>query len=60
MSTQQALIKYPKAKKIAVENFTMNKEGKGMNMEDSMNLQYDARVYGWNADTIQAIKAVIG
>lgn len=54
-----ALAKYPKARKIAVENFTMGKIGKGMSMADSMNLEMDARSYGWKPDTIKAIKFVM-
>lgn len=53
---QLALKKFPKAKKIAVENFTYGKEGRGMSMEDSMNLELDARAYGWNSQTVQAIR----
>ena len=54
-----ALKKYPKARKIAVENFTYGREGKGMTMADSLNLEMDARAYGWKADTIKAIKFVM-
>lgn len=54
-----ALAKYPKARKIAVENFTMGKEGKGLSMADSLNLEYDAKCYGWKPDTIKAIKYVM-
>lgn len=56
---QLALKKFPKAKKIAVENFTYGREGRGMSMEDSMNLELDARAYGWNAQTVQAIRYVM-
>lgn len=54
-----ALQKYPKARRIAVENFTAGREGKGMTMADSMNLDMDASAYGWKPDTIKAIKFVI-
>lgn len=54
-----ALQKYPKARRIAVENFTIGKEGKGMSIADSMNLEMDARLYGWKPDTIKAIKFVL-
>lgn len=54
-----AIAKYPKARKIAVENFSYGKEGKGMTMEDFLNLEYDAKCYGWKPDTIKAIKWVI-
>lgn len=49
---QAALIKYPKAKKIAVENVSMWYRG---TYEDSMNLHNDAQSYGWNNDTMKAI-----
>ena len=54
-----ALAKYPKARKVAVENFTMGKEGKGLSMADCLNLEYDAKCYGWKPDTIKAIKYVM-
>lgn len=54
-----ALKKYPKARRIAVENFTAGREGKGMSFADVMNLDMDARAYGWKADTVKAIKFVM-
>jgi len=54
-----ALAKYPKARKIAVENFTYGMEGKGMDFSIAMNLDADARAYGWKPDTIKAIKFVL-
>lgn len=54
-----ALVKYPKARKIAVENFTAGREGKGLSMADCLNLEYDAKCYGWKPDTIKAIKYVM-
>ena len=54
-----ALSKYPKARKIAVENFTAGREGKGLSMADCLNLEYDAKCYGWKPDTIKAIKFVM-
>lgn len=54
-----AITKYPKARRIAVENFTYGREGKGMTMADAMNLDMDARSYGWKPDTIKAIKFVM-
>jgi hypothetical protein len=53
------MAKYPKARRIAVENFTYGLEGKGMSFEVAMNLDADARSYGWKADTIKAIKMVL-
>ncbi len=55
----EALRKFPKAKKIAVENFTMGKEGKGMDMGTAINLSLDAELYKWNSDTVKAIRFVI-
>lgn len=52
---QAALIKYPKAKKIAVENVSTWYQG---TWEDSMNLQADADAYKWNNDTMKAIMFV--
>jgi len=49
---QAAMAKYPKARRIAVENVSYWYRG---TWEDSMNLQADARIYGWNNDTIKAI-----
>lgn len=59
-AVEKAMKKYPKARRIAVENFTYGKQGRGMVFGDSMNLHADARAYGWKADTIKAIKMVIG
>jgi len=56
---EKAMTKYPKARRIAVENFTYGLEGKGMSFEVAMNLDADARCYGWKADTIKAIKMVL-
>jgi hypothetical protein len=50
-----ALIKYPKARKIAVENVSGWYRG---TWEDSMNLQSDADAYKWNNDTMKAIMFV--
>lgn len=49
---QAALIKYPKAKKIAVENVSMWYRG---TWDDALNLRLDAISYKWNSDTIKAI-----
>lgn len=54
-----ALAKYPKARKIAVENFTIGKISAGMTMADNLNLEYDAKCYGWKPDTVKAIKYVM-
>lgn len=49
---QAALVKYPKARKIAVENVSGWYRG---TWEDSMNLHNDAEAYKWNNDTMKAI-----
>ena len=54
-----ALAKFPKARKIAVENFAGGRENRGMTMADCMNLEYDAKCYGWKPDTVKAIKYVM-
>ena len=56
----EAARKFPKAKMNAVGNFTLGKEGKGMNMEYYINLKSDAKSYGWNSQTVRAIEFVIG
>jgi hypothetical protein len=56
---QKALAKYPKARAIAVENFTYGNEGKGMTFALAMNLGADTKCYAWKADTVKAIKFVI-
>ena len=52
-----ALKKFPKAKKIAVENFTMGY--KYLSLEASMNLEMDAASYKWNEHTTNAIRYVL-
>ena len=54
---EKALTKYPKAKRIAVENFTMGYDS--FDMAARMNLEYDARCYSWNGHTINAIMYVL-
>ena len=53
----QALAKFPKARKIAVENVTMGVTRWDMAAE--MNLEMDKNLYKWNADTMKAIRFVI-
>lgn len=53
----KALKKFPKAKKIAVENFTTGYNE--LSMEASMNLEMDAAAYQWNAHTTNAIRYVL-
>lgn len=52
---QAALIKYPKARRIAVENVSTWYRG---TWDDALNLRRDARSYKWNSDTIKAINYV--
>lgn len=52
-----ALKNYPKAKRMAVENFCFSApDDKTAN---KINLAADARSYPWNTDTINAIKSVL-
>jgi hypothetical protein len=51
---EEILKKYPKARRIAVENFLMTKSGD--QMADGMNLSMDAQSYKWNRDTVNAIR----
>ena len=48
--------KFPKAKKIAVENFTMSYDKYDSEVEN--NLNYDSKVYKWNKDTVAAINYI--
>lgn len=54
---EKALLKYPKAKKIAVENATMGITK--LDIATSINLESDIRSYNWNAQTVSAIYWVI-
>jgi hypothetical protein len=49
---QAAMAKYPKARRLAVENVSYWYRG---TWEDSMNLHNDANAYKWNNDTMKAI-----
>ena len=52
-----ALVKFPKAKRIAVENFCFSaSDDKTTNQ---WNLTEDARMYAWNAHTTGAIRTVL-
>lgn len=53
----KAMQKFPKAKRIAVENFSFGTTK--LDMATSMNLSYDAQLYKWNAQTVNAIRFVI-
>jgi hypothetical protein len=58
-AVEKAMTKYPKARRIAVENFTYGQQGKGMPFGVAMNLDADTRCYGWKTDTVKAIKMVL-
>ena len=49
-----AMKKYPKAKLIAVENFTDGYDS--LDMAAYMNLEMDTASYKWNAHTVNAIR----
>ena len=53
---EAALGKYPKARRIAVENATMGQED---SMIFRMNLSQDRACYNWNAHTMSAIDYVM-
>jgi len=53
----EILARHPKARKIAVENFVMTRQSDIFN--NQMNLDLDARLYGWNEDTINAINEAL-
>ena len=53
---QKVLNRYPKAKRIAVENFLMSSVGYEYDNQ-IRNLYLDASLYNWNTQTINAIKS---
>ncbi len=54
---EKALVKYPKAKRIAVENATYGITKWDMGV--AMNVGADTQAYKWNAHTVNAIRYVI-
>lgn len=53
---KQTLEKYPKARPTPVENVAHW----GTNtMHNSMNLEQDTKLYGWNGDTLKAVRYVL-
>lgn len=48
---------YPKAKRIAVENFCVSADN--YKFANAINLKEDARAYKWNTDTVIVIKQVL-
>lgn len=57
IAIEKALKKCPKAKKVAVENFCWTADNN--TMANGMNLNEDARMYKWNADTVKAIRLAL-
>jgi len=55
-AVEAALRKFPKARRIAVENATMGQED---SMIFRMNLEQDRACYNWNAETMGAINYVM-
>jgi hypothetical protein len=54
---EAAMLKYPKARRIAVENFSSGY--RTMSYEASANLRLDTGLYKWTTTTVAAIKWVI-
>ena len=54
IAVQRALERFPKSKRIAVENFLWSMMGTDRGADEG-NLLYDASFYNWNPDTIGAI-----
>ena len=52
-----AMTEFPKAKRIAVANFTGGYDS--LTMEASMNLEMDTAMYKWNSQTVSAIRWVL-
>ena len=52
-----ALVKYPRAKRMAVENFCFSAPDD--KVANKTNLAADASSYPWNSDTVNAIKSVL-
>lgn len=53
----ESFAKFPKAKKLAVENFCFSAPTD--RFANSSNLSQDARAYKWNSDTVKAIRYVL-
>ena len=59
IALQTAMAKWPKARKIAVENATSGITKANFGMAERMNLEADRASYGWKAPTMSAINFVI-
>jgi hypothetical protein len=55
---QVAMKKFPKAKRIAVENFCWSAPDD--KFANRVNLGEDTRMYSWNSHTVSAIEYVLG
>ena len=55
-AVELAIQKYPKARRIAVENATMGQED---SMIFRINLERDCASYGWSAQTMNAIRFIM-
>jgi len=55
-AVELAIQKYPKARRIAVENATMGQED---SMIFRINLERDRASYSWNAQTMNAIRFIM-
>lgn len=56
-AVDKAMAKYPKARRIAVENFTSSCGDQGMH--NALNLQADRKAYNWTQQTVDAIKLAV-
>lgn len=54
---KEAIVKYPAAKWLAVENFCISAPDD--KMDNKMNLAMDSKSYKWNSDTVNAIRYVL-
>jgi hypothetical protein len=56
---EAAMAKYPKARRIAVENATFGLHKGNFGIGERMNISADAASYKWNSATVNAIHYVI-
>jgi len=59
IALQTAMAKWPKARKIAVENATFGITKATFGMAERMNLEADRACYSWTGATMNAINFVI-
>jgi hypothetical protein len=58
-NVEAGLVKYPKARRIAVENVTYGVRPADQDMAWRMNFAADCSMYSWNSQTIACINWVI-